>query len=179
MPSINFSSFSSPFHTHTHTHTRCLVLVSLQVWRQVEKAECTDTIVHRCNNNISNGRERFRIVDIERRGAAHVATAVDPYELRESERQMVSIYAQVQEYEVIYHGQALAVMLVVVAAALKVIAMLAIAVLVHALVPQPSLGRRPDVQVQTVLGHVGIRIPHLLAREAREVLVALLYARRR
>ena len=34
--------------------------------------------------------------------------------------------------------------------------------------------RYPDVEVQAVLGNIGIRVPHLLALEARKVLVALL-----
>jgi len=37
--------------------------------------------------------------------------------------------------------------------------------------PKACLGRRPDIYVEAVLGHIGVGVPDLLAGEAREVLV--------
>ena len=53
---------------------------------------------------------------------------------------------------------------------------LALGRLAGALVPQPHPPRHPDVHVEAVLADVGVGVPHLLALEAREVVVALLHA---
>lgn len=61
-------------------------------------------------------------------------------------------------------------MLVMVVVVVEMIAMLF--VLVNLLMPQTSLGGRPNVQIETVFRHICIWIPHLLAWKAREVFIS-------
>lgn len=45
--------------------TWSIVLVTGKKWCQIEETECPHTVLHGRNNDISNSRERFCVVDIE------------------------------------------------------------------------------------------------------------------
>lgn len=118
---------------------------------QVKEAESPHTILHRCNNHVSNGSERFRVVDVQGRWSAHVSAAINPHQ----------------------HWQAFHVVLMMIVGAVVMItvAMLAIAVLMNALMSKSCFRRCPDIQIKAVFRDIGVWVPHLLASEAGEVLV--------
>jgi hypothetical protein len=77
------------------------------------------------------------------------------------------------------HRQAFYIVLVVVIRVLMVVSVWVFSIFVNAVVSQSCFGGSPDIQVQTVLGHVGVWIPHFLTGESRKVLVSEMILRRK